>query len=92
MLQTRGHGAWLGGPLWGGPGAFLAGGSPSGPSPGAPAVVGVTGPAAASPRFRGVIHHATLGQLGIMSVLLPAPNTEGATAMMDAQGEVRSPL
>lgn len=67
-------------------------GCPSGPSPGAPAVVGITSPAATWPRFRGVIHHATLGQLGIMSVLLPALNTGGAAAVMDAQGGVQSPL
>ena len=51
MLQTRGDGAWLGGPLWRGPGAFLARGSPAGPPPGAPMVAGVTGPAAASPQL-----------------------------------------
>ena len=51
-------------------------------------------PAQQPPRrgFRGIIHHATLGQLSVMSVLLPAPNSEGAAAVMDARGGVRSPL
>lgn len=92
MLQTRGDGAWLGGPLWRGPGAFLARGSPAGPPLGLPRWR--ASPAQQPPRrgFRGIIHHATLGQLSVMSVLLPAPNSEGAAAVMDAQGGVRSPL
>ena len=91
VLQTCGDGAWLGGPSWGGPGAFLAGAAPAGPPLGLPRW---WVSAAQQPPGR-VSAASSIKPRSVSSASCPfcfPPRTRGAAAVMDAQGGVQSPL